>query len=349
LRCLEKRPADRWQTADELLRQLDAATTTATPGGTTSGLRTIAAAEFTLTEAVCRQLDRASFDPRLIGDRLQYLDNNAPSDVLVACLPACGMDAAQFEPLLRASRLRVLAATPLGMEPVRRRRPRLTLADQLVLLREWLRAMTARLTPRLVVVVGFSSGGDLALRLAAAPAADQAWQLDGVLALGANLALDTCFVTRVLATLGGGGEADTLEGLKRIGQGATTLDEWTEVHKYLVSIVARYRGSLEPLQLFARDVVRPFQEGPLAPFAAWYRDATGLRRRLRCVFEDAATYPGLVRELQLRHHDEGLLGERYEEGSIVIEPDTNHFDLLDPALIERHLAVLVERLRTAPP
>ncbi|HEU5170615.1 MAG TPA: serine/threonine-protein kinase [Gemmatimonadales bacterium] len=346
MRCLEKRPADRWQSVEAVLRQLDLVSGTAS--GATVSLRLereLESAAYRLTEDVCRRLERASFDPRLIGDTMQYLDNRAPSDVLLACLPACGLDAEQFAPFLRTTRHRAMAPTMVGFEPDRRRRPRLTLQDHLVLTREWLHAIVVQLRPRMVVLVGFSSGGDFALRLAAAPGGDRPVQLDGCLSLGCNLAVETCFVTRILSRLGAGGEAETLAALRGIGQAAESVDDWINVHDYLVRITRKFRGTFEPLQAFARGIVGPFEAGPLTPFVEWYRDATRQGRRLRCVFEDNALYHGLVRELQLRNLDERILGDRYEEESIVVDPDTSHFSLLEPDRIERHVDALVQRLR----
>ena len=348
MRCLEKRPADRWQSAEAVLRQLDLASATAVATGSLRLHRELESAAYRLTEDVCRRLERASFDPRLIGDSMQYLDNRAPSDVLLACLPACGLDAEQFAPFLRTTRHRAMAPTMVGFEPDRRRRPRLTLQDHLVLTREWLQAMVIQVRPRLVVLVGFSSGGDIALRLAAAPAGDRPVQLDGCVSLGCNLAVETCFVTRVVSHIGTGSEAETLTALSGIGQAAKSVDDWINVHEYLVRITRKFRETFEPLQTFARGIVGPFEAGPLIPFVEWYRDATRQGRRLRCVFEDSGHYHGLVRELQLRNLDEGLLGERYEEESIVVDPDTSHFSLLESDRIERHVDALVQRLRAAP-
>ena len=61
---------------------------------------------------------------------------------------------------------------------------------------------------------------------------------------------------------------------------------------------------------------------------------------------DPEMYRGLVRELQLRNLDEGLLGDRYEEGSVITEADTSHVDLLEPGRVARHLEALVSRLGT---
>jgi hypothetical protein len=58
-------------------------------------------------------------------------------------------------------------------------------------------------------------------------------------------------------------------------------------------------------------------------------------------------YRGLVRDLQLRNLDEGLLGERYQEGSIITEAGTSHFDLADPSRVARHLETLVSWLGAA--
>jgi len=46
----------------------------------------------------------------------------------------------------------------------------------------------------------------------------------------------------------------------------------------------------------------------------------------------------------LRNLDEQLLGEHYEQDSIVTDPDTNHFDLIEPTRVERYVDALVERL-----
>jgi hypothetical protein len=346
MRCLEKRPADRWQSCDEVMRQLDQALGTSSEGVTPLWAgRELETATFRLTEGLCRQLARSSFDPRMIGDALQYLDNRIPSEVLVCCVPACGLDAEEFAPFLRATRYRAMALTMLGFESNRRWRPLLPLQDHLVLARDWLRAMVAQTRPHLVLVVGFSSGADFALRLTAASDSTSPVRLDGCVSLGCNLALETCFVTRVVATLGTGREEDTLAALNAVGKEAASLDDWINVHDYLLQIARKFRGALDPLQIFARDIIRPFEAGPLFPFVEWYREARRLGRRLRCVFEDSTLYHQLIRELHLRNLDEKILGDRYEEDSIVIDPDTAHFDLMEPARVERHLDALTQRLR----
>ncbi|MFN2393981.1 MAG: hypothetical protein ABR566_18730, partial [Pyrinomonadaceae bacterium] len=47
---------------------------------------------FPLNEAVIRKLNRATLDPRIIGESLHYLDNQVESDVLVCFIHGTGLD-----------------------------------------------------------------------------------------------------------------------------------------------------------------------------------------------------------------------------------------------------------------
>jgi serine/threonine protein kinase len=116
---------------------------------------------FMLTERVCRKLNRATLDPRVIGDHLHYVDNQAPSDVLVFFLHGLGLDHRDFEPILKRLAYRGLSPTLHGCEPDRRERVSLSLADHVAILREWLRDVTQRFQASAVVMVGFSLGARL--------------------------------------------------------------------------------------------------------------------------------------------------------------------------------------------
>ena len=58
----------------------------------TGGDRGLALRTFRLGEEVCRKLDRARLDSRMIGSDLQYLDNEVSSDILVVHLHGMGLD-----------------------------------------------------------------------------------------------------------------------------------------------------------------------------------------------------------------------------------------------------------------
>jgi pimeloyl-ACP methyl ester carboxylesterase len=342
MRCIEKRPADRWQSATEIGRRLDAILASAGANASSVRAHDVTIGRFRLTEAVCRKLRRSSFIPKMLGDEMEYLDNGARSDVLVCFLHAIGMDGADFESHLRSLPYRAIAPTFYGYEPSRRRRFPLPLDDHLVLLRGLLREVASRSAPSIILVVGFSSAGDVALRLAASAPSEEA-RIDGVLSLGGNLGLETCFVTRILARLETSRGDEIVKDLNALGGTIQGLDEWLSVHAYLVRILRKLQPQLAPLREFARDVIRPFEEAGENPFIRWYRDAS-VSAALHCLFEDSETCNRLLREVQLQNLDAGSLGPHYREGSLHIEPEASHFDLLRMDLVLRHLDSLVEEL-----
>jgi serine/threonine protein kinase len=353
--ALQKVAADRFATAAEFQASLSGAIQAPASGSRgTPASRTVAATPrvtrgtFRISEVTCRRLSRGSFDPRLIGSDMSYLDNGVASDVLVCYFAACGRGGDQFEDVLRKSPYRGVAPTFRGFEVGLGWRPAFSIDDHIVLVRESLREIVAREAPAVVIVAGFSSGGDFALRFAAAPDPDARLGLDGCLTLGANLSSETCFMTSALATLQSSDDDAMLAILRGATNRASTLDEWVNVCEYVTHIVPVFRHDAAPLRAFGAAIVAPFEAGPLAAFADWYRAATNLGRHVRCVFEDTTMYRNLVRELQVRNLDHGLLGDRYEELSVVTDAGTNHFDLLQPARISRHLESLVDAIRRTP-
>ena len=344
--ALQKLPADRWETATAFSSAIaNVGTDPATP--TFAAERTLTSGSFRLSEDICRRLARTSFDPRLIGSTMHYRDNNVESDVLVCYIPACGRAADQYDHVLETASYRGLAITFRGFEPVTKWRPSLPLADHMVLVRELVRDAVARLRPRLTIIGGFSSGADVAMRLAAAPDPDARLRLDGCLALGANLSFETCFLTSALATLKDRDDSGLLAILRTVSGSAGSLDEFVNLCNYIVSVVPTFRHDVAPLRAFGSAISTPFEGEKLTPFAEWYRGAAAQACQLRCVFEDTPMFRDLVRELQLRNLDEELLGPDYQEGSVVAEAGTSHFDLIDALRVEEHIRALVERISSA--
>jgi len=341
--ALQKLPADRFSSTIAFSAALaSAGSDVVTQPGASE--RTVTSGTFRLSEDTCRRLARASFDPRLIGSTMHYLDNGVESDVLVCYIPACGRAAGQYDKVLEHATYRGLAVTFRGFEPVTAWRPCLTLDDHMVIVREFLRDVVARLQPRFTIIAGFSSGADFAMRLAAAPDPESRLRLDGCLALGPNLSIETCFLTSALATLKDRDDEALLSLLRRVSSSASSLDEFVNLCDYIASVVPSFRHDVAPLRAFGAAISAPFATERLTPFAEWYRAAAAKGSRLRCVFEDTPMFRDLVRELQLRNLDDGLLGPHYEEGSVVAEAGTSHFDLIDPARVEQHAQVLVDRL-----
>ena len=345
LRCLAKRPADRIQHAEEIVSKLDALLTgpLSQMMGTTQE-HAVAPSKFRIAEGLARRLDRQVFDPRMVGDSMEYLDNHARSDTLVCLFPAIGLDAAEYEDHLRLLPWRCVAVTPYSHEPVRHRRYTLSLTDHFTLLRHFLRHVAERTGAKTVVLAGFSSGADIVMRFAAGRPAGGA-SVDGILSLGCNITLETCAVTSMLARMSSRHPERLLADLRTVGESATELDSWLKVHTYLVSMLGKFRGSVDPLRQLAREIVRPFEVGE-SPFYSWYRDASTNVRGVRCVFEDDARHRAFVSDLALKQAESNRLGDRYRQDTIVIEPDTAHFDLEQPDVASKHLEALLAALHT---
>ena len=346
MRCLHKRPADRWQSARELIAGLDRVASADGRAARPSASAGTVTARLTITEGLARRLDRKTFDPRMIGDSLDYLDNQTESDVLVMLLNAVWLDGSDFEPHLRMLPYRCIAPTLYGFAPRAPHRFELSLNDHIVLLSELLRMAVDESRPSLVIVTGFSASADLLLKLVSG-LPDGSRVPDGVLALGPNQGIETCFASRVLGRLENNEPGQLLAALRTIGETATSLDDWMLLNGYLGRVMTRFRADVTPLRTLGRDLCEPFERDGAGAFAQTYREATSRVGNVRCLFEDSEVCNRLLRQLLVDHMDRGVLGEHHRDGALVIEPTPSHFELPQPERVAKYLAVMVEELRAA--
>ena len=347
MKCLEKKPADRWQSATELLAAIESAEQTKTPA-TVELAHELIEDRFKLTERVCRKLNRATLDPRIIGDCLYYVDNQVRSDVLVFFLHGLGLDHQDFEPILKRLPYRGMSPTLFGCEPERRGRISLSLADHVIILREWLREVVERCQPTIVVMVGFSLGADMGFELLLGPTDEPGPAIDAFLSLECNLSLDTCFVSRVLAGLSPDRPEMSVADLRRLGDSARSLDEWLNVHEYLVRVLRKFHGDIGALQRAAGDIVRPFRDDEgFGVFADWFRGAHERVRLLRLVFSNDSGSKSALARLRLENLDRGILGKEFPESTIRISANADHFDLMSAEHVLRQVDELLTDLQPA--
>jgi serine/threonine protein kinase len=317
--------------------------------------------QFLLTERVCRKLNRATLDPRIIGDHQHYLDNQVSSDVLVFFLHGLGLDHREFETILKRLPYRGLSPTLYGCEPDRRRRISVSLADHVAMLREWLRDAIQRLQPATVVMVGSTLGADMGFELLLANSDGPAPHIDGFLSLECNLSLETCFVSRLLASIDPDRPDTWIGNVNPCGYTAASLDEWLTIHEYLVKVLRKFQGDTGVLQRAAADIVHPFKEEP--GFEVFARRFTGAHERvpaLRLVFSDASSTRAALARLKLENLDRGILAVEFPENEITVSPNTDHFFLMSTepvlGLIDKFVAdmrqggngdILARRLRIA--
>ena len=345
MKCLEKRPADRWQSAAEMLAEIEAvsATGSKTPAGSEVECRLIER-RFTLTERVCRKLNRATLDPRIIGDSLQYADNQVNSNVVVCLLHGLGLGHRELEPHLKQLPYRAVSPSLYGQEIGRHPRIPLSLADHIVILREWLLDVVERSQASTVVLVGLSCGADIWFQMLLANNAVP--RVDGLLALGCNLSIDTCFVSRVLARLAPDKPEVSTAELLKFGETAESLDDWLNVHEYLVRVLRKFQGDMGVLQRAAADIVGPFKDtAEFETFAQWFKGAHQRVPALRLVFSSDSGSQAALARLKLKNLDTGILGEEFPESIITVAPDVDHFQLMGPESVAAHVDEVVTEAR----
>ena len=302
--------------------------------------------QFMLTERVCRKLDRATLDPRVIGDHLLYVDNLVASDVLVFFLHGLGLDHGDFEPILKRLPYRGLSPTLYGCEPDRRGRVSLSLADHVVILREWLREIADRIEHETIVMVGFSLGADMGFELLLGPADEPTPSIDAFLSLECNLSLDTCMFSRVLAGLATDRPEVPIAELKRLGDSASSLDDWLNMHDYLLKVLRKFQGDIGVLQRAAADIVRPFSERPgFEVFARWFKGARERVPALRLVISNDSGYQAALARLKLENLDNNILGEEFPESMITVSGSRDHFGLMAAERVLRQVDELISDTR----
>ena len=348
-RCLRRDPGSRLRHIGDARLELVEAGDDAErdPAGSTAGARPDDAGtqrSWPLTTDVCRHLNRATLDPTMIGDNLSYLDNDRPSDVLVVYIPGFGFDHNTFREVLVRTPYRGIAVTLYGFEPARRRRPPVPFRDHLTILRLFLESVIRDSKARWTVLTGFSVGADAVMRLCAEGGVDHR-HIDGILAFGPNVNLETCFVSRRVAAIPDDSGAAFLDVAREVAGMMETPEAWLQMNPYLVELVRKYQADFGALRSYGRDIIAPFLAGGESPFAGWYRAAKEAKLEVRVVFAgaDASEQTGL-REVRLAQVDSQVLGPLFRDADIVSEPDAYHMGLMDADVIERHLEELLRRL-----
>jgi pimeloyl-ACP methyl ester carboxylesterase len=336
--CLHKDPEQRWQNAHDLALALrwPAQQTAATPAGRAAG--PLVEREFVLTANHVRQLSERI--PRLVGYPVTYVDNQVPSDNLVVFTHGLGADGGQFAQFLNATKYRAIAVTLVGFGKYEKRRPVLGVDDHSRVLRMLLKEIVAECRPKRIVLVGHSAGADQLLRMMHDEAAAGV-PVDGLIAFGPNVSLDTCFATRLYARIDSENPSGTLALLKSLAEHIDSLETWLVVQSYFAEMFMKLGNELEPLRRYAADLVRPFEE-PGDPLAEWYRSARQRVPRVRLVFsnEESAAAEALL----ARHLDSNVLGDNFTERSFAIER-VHHLALLDLALVTRHVENIFDSIR----
>jgi len=195
-------------------------------------------------------------------------------------------------------------------------------------------------------MVGWSLGADTGFELLLAPSEEPPPRVDAFLCLNCNLSLETCTVSRMLANITPDRPDLWIGDLQRYGDTAASLDEWLNMHEYLVKVLRKFHGDIGVLQRTAADIVCPFSEKP--GFEVFARRFKGARERvpsLRLIFSDSSSTRVALSRLKLENLDRDILAGEFPEGQITVLPNTDHFALMGTERVLRQVDELVADTR----
>ncbi len=339
-RCLEKKPERRLQTATDLRNELE---------DLRAGIRTDGSAQSTgdskhsgvLAERrmviTAEQVRRLSLQvPRMVGDAMTYLDNEHDSDVLVVYLHGIGGDQSMFEELLRQTTCRAVALTLYGFGLGTRMRPPLPFTDHNRLVAMLVEVVSRQVRPRILVLVGHSSGADQLLRIVGSELGDSI-RPDGLILSGPTVRPGPGFVSGPFSVLTDD-PTNILNAIRAVAASANDLDTWLIIHDYLVYSFGKFGMDIGALRKFAQDLIAVYDKDE---FFELFRMATERVPQLLCIFssdeQDDADYT------LNRHIGDNVLGDHYSEEMIVME-SAGHVQIKDASVLLPHVEEIVRRL-----
>lgn len=337
-RCLQKDPDKRFQTAKDVRNELEELqemkwrkSGLADAEATASrAILALSEGKFTLTADLVRKLENRS--PQMIGDRMTYLYNGVEADTLAIYLHGIGGDQRNFSELLGKLPCRGVAPSLYGWDAQARYRPPLSLDDHSILLRGFFEHCNDQFHPRHIILTGFSSGADHILHMLSSDEGAGV-EISGLVLLGCNLDLATCFVTRELVNITPGNSSEIFATIKGFGDGTKSLEEWVTVQDYLVQIVYKFGVNVDPLKRYSADIMHPFETNESEQFIQWYRTVVKMVPVVQFVFS-TDEFTALDRIL-CRHLEGNVLGEGYSEETILRE-EMSHVQLGEPNIVLRH-------------
>jgi hypothetical protein len=152
--------------------------------------------------------------------------------------------------------------------------------------------------------------------------------------------------SRVLAGLATDRPEVPIAELKRLGDSASSLDDWLNMHDYLLKVLRKFQGDIGVLQRAAADIVRPFSERPgFEVFARWFKGARERVPALRLVISNDSGYQAALARLKLENLDNNILGEEFPESMITVSGSRDHFGLMAAERVLRQVDELVSDTR----
>ncbi|MEM1181751.1 MAG: alpha/beta hydrolase [Acidobacteriota bacterium] len=298
-----------------------------------SGATGVAHRQFDFTDQDLDELpgDKNSQLFKVLGqnDRsLQYLDNlRVGNECLVFCLHGLGLDQDDFSELLMELPVRGIAPTLCGFHRLDVGLLPLTIEAHCYLTARFIESKLAELKPSSVVLVGFSTGADLLLRLPSYLSIPAATEV-ACLFLDANINEQTCFISKQLADIGGESKLASVRLAQEIAGVATDLDEWINIHSYLVKVLGKFRADLAPLSQFASEILEQHRGIEVTDFLKRSSGFLAWCDEFKFVFSGGEAHAALLSDLQ-SFSSNSEMGLGLPDQYLTWERERSHFDLLE--------------------
>lgn len=308
---------------------------------TSKGLQALTERDFVLDADLLKALPEGRDNDLLktLDQRLRcisYYENfRSSSDTLVFYFHGLGLDQEDFHHILLESKHHSIAPTLYGFHPSDHNPISVPFETHCYLMARFVEAMLEEFTPRRVVMVGFSTGADLLLRMPRFLALDGA-SIPAMLLLDCNINQKTCFISRELRKALHE-EVSALQLAHSIGSAANSITDWLDLHRYLVRVLGKFKNNLGHLARLADDVFSEQPEEGTEQFAALLGGLLSWAQNCRLLFSTGDIHESLMPALHsiARKHD--------AQGCINWERDASHFDLLDSKfLLERGIDMIFE-------
>lgn len=265
---------------------------------------------------------------------ISYCDNlKGAAGTLVLYFHGLGLDQRDFYPVLMETKYRSIAPTLYGFHLSDSNPRSIPLDTHCFLISRFIESIANELAPKRIVLVGFSTGADMLLRIPRFLNTD-GYSVAGLLLLDCNINQQTCFISRELRRALDG-EVTALHLAHAIGSSAASIADWLDLHQYLVRVLGKFKDNLRNLALFANDVFMAQPESGVEHFGELYRELLLWTPKARLLFSKGEVHESFIPSLRSIGDTGGA------RGCVKWEMNTSHFGLLEPEFLERHLDELM--------
>ncbi|MEE9338551.1 MAG: alpha/beta hydrolase [Methylococcaceae bacterium] len=272
-------------------------------------------------------ISRLSSAPEQVEHQsIEYLIETGRSKECIVFLSGLGLDHRDFERHIQAfQNFDCIVLTVYGFQPIGGGFVPLELNDHVKVLVHVLNQLFNGHNYDKVNFVGFSVGADLSLRIVANE--ELKLKFHRLIILDPNFDKSTLFISKRISKLTN--NASSLDVVKAISSDSKflNLDDWLDVHRYLVKIFAKFGPARLPvLQKFASEIVETYGQENLEYFISLVAAASGQVANCNLVLSDNVEHEKIKSRLK---------GKLPINVAIDIIQSAGHFDLVKNLVITR--------------